>query len=210
MWAWMHTGTCVWVVWWRCGGEGVPGPALWARCTKDLSVLPGGIWLSVWAAPQSAGPSAQPPALSAHTYTHTLHQLCLNRIMTHTHKHAHTHARHQRPGKADLPLSWITDIHTTPCSQNNLIPLTPSRWVYNKAYVCVRFLSDSVWLIHGWNPQQVSSPPSHGFELHRSFVPLWRRKRKKEVKEKSPSVQVAVAHALFIGWKWIHGAFTGF
>lgn len=78
------------------------------------------------------------------THTHTLQQLCLNRIMTHTHKHARTHARHQRPGKADLPLSWITDIHTTPCSQNNLIPLTPSRWVYNKAYVCVRFLSDSV------------------------------------------------------------------
>lgn len=93
--------------------------------------------------PSQQGPlPSHPPC--RHTRTHTLHQLCLNRIMTHTHKHAHTHARHQRPGKADLPLSWITDIHTTPCSQNNLIPLTPSRWVYNQAYVCVRFLSDSV------------------------------------------------------------------
>lgn len=80
--------------------ECVPGSALWAPCTKNLSVLPGGIWLSVWAAPQSAGPCAQPPALSTHTHSHThsahltithaLHQPCLNRIMTHSWARTHT------------------------------------------------------------------------------------------------------------------------
>lgn len=133
--------------------ECVPGSALWAPCTKNLSVLPGGIWLSVWAAPQSAGPCAQPPALSTHTHSHThsahltithaLHQPCLNRIMTHTHEHAHTHAQHQHPRKADLLLSWITDIHTALCSQNNLIPLTPSLRGLQQG-LCLRQIS--LWL----------------------------------------------------------------
>lgn len=103
--------------------------------------------------PSQQGPMpSHPPCQHTHaqthrahlTITHALHQPCLNRIMTHTHTHARAHAHHQHPGKADLLLSWITDIHTAPCSQNNLIPLTPSLRVYNKAYVCVRLLSDSV------------------------------------------------------------------
>lgn len=108
----VHPGTCAYTctrcvlcfivvtVWREC----VLGPALWAHCTKDLFVLPGGIWLSVWAAPQSAGPYAQPPALSVHTHarTHAPHQPCLNWIITDTHEHRHTHTHHQHPGKADL------------------------------------------------------------------------------------------------------------
>lgn len=104
-----------------------------------------------------------------HTHTHTCTSPALPQPDYDTRTHAHAHAHHQHPGKADLSLSWITDIHMAPCSQNNLIPLTPSLRVYNKAYVCVRFLSDSVWLIRGWNPQQVSSSPFHGFGLHCSF-----------------------------------------
>lgn len=102
--------TCMHACMWCCIvvtvlGERVPGPGLWAPCTKDLSVLPGGIWLSVWAAPQSAGPCAQPPALSTRTHTHTymereytwqsrMHFSSLASTgLWHTHKQAHTHTR---------------------------------------------------------------------------------------------------------------------
>lgn len=149
-------------------GEHVPGPTLQAPCTKNLSVLPGGIWLSVWAAPKSAGPCAQPPALSTQTDTHSEHTWQSHMHLTslastglwHTLTSTNKHAHHQHPGKADLLLSWITDIHTASCSPNNLISLTPSLWVYNEAYNCVRCLSDSVWLICGLNPQQVFSAHS--------------------------------------------------
>lgn len=154
-------------------GEHVPEPALWAPCTKDLSVLPSGIWLSVWAVPQSAGHSAQPPALSharpqthrAHlTIAHALQQPCLNRIMTRSHGLAH----HRRPGKADLSLSWITDIHMASCSQNNLISVTLSARLYNKTCVfasefslthCDSFTDE----IHNWG---FSAARSHGFKPH--------------------------------------------
>lgn len=164
-------------------------------------------------------PATRPVNAHTLTHTHTVHTWQSHMRFTslastglwHTLMSTHTHPRHQHPGKADLSLSWITDIHTALCSQNNLIPLTPSLRVYSKAYVCVRFLSDSVWLIRGWNPQQVSSTRSHVLELQREFVSLWRRKRRREVKEKSPSAQVAViTHELFIGCELIHTAFTGF
>lgn len=80
---------------------------------------------------------------------------------THTHKSAHARPRH--PRKADLSLSWITDIHTAPCSQNN----STSHRVYNRACVSVTFLYDSVWFIRGWNPKQLTcSHGSFGFEFH--------------------------------------------
>lgn len=87
-------------------------------------------------------PATRP--VNTHTHTCTSPALPQPDYDTRTHAHAHAHAHHQHPGKADLSLSWITDIYMAPCSQNNLIPLTPSLRVYNKAYVCVRFLSDSV------------------------------------------------------------------
>lgn len=95
-------------------GERVPAPR-----TKDLSVLPSGIWVSVWAVPQSAGPCAQAPALSTRTHAlgahltiaHAPRQPRLDRIMTRA--RARAHRRH--PGKADLSLSWITDTRTASC-----------------------------------------------------------------------------------------------
>lgn len=38
----------------------------------------------------------------------------------------------------------------------------PSSQFYNEARVCIRFLPDSLWLIHSWNLQQVSSAGSVG------------------------------------------------
>lgn len=103
--------------------------------------------------PSQQGPvPSHPPCQHAHTHlhgervhltiTHALQQPCLNRIMTHSQAstHTHTHARHQHPGKADLSLSWITDIHTASCPQNNLISLTPSLRLLQRG-ACLRHSS---------------------------------------------------------------------
>lgn len=199
-------------------GDGVwgarPRAALWAPCTKDLSVLPSGIWLSVWAVPQSAGHRAQPAALSharpqthrAHlTIAHALQQPCLDRIMTRSRGLAH----HRRPGKADLSLSWITDIHTASCSQNNLISVTLSARVYNKTRVFASEISltRSDSLTDEIHNRGSSAARSHAFKPH-----CWCTLRGgRKVKEKSPSSQVAaITHALFMPWKWTRAAFTGF
>jgi len=42
---------------------------------------------------------------------------------------------------------------------------------------------------------------SHGFELHLLVTLLWRRKRRREVKEKSPSAQVAAIACIIHGVK---------